>query len=179
MLVRLFAVSMFVLAVSPVWATDRYVSPTGTGSTCSNGTPCAPVTAIAAMTSGDNLYMQDGTYQGDNYMLSIQSKDCLVGSRCTIAALNDGSVTVDGQAARTPLDLNDSKYWTIAGINFKNSVSDVCKVRGTPGSRKNAFHELKRNVCWDAVDADNRHAWSVHDINDVLLEDVAGFGRAR
>lgn len=170
---------LILLLPLPAVATDRYVSPTGTGSTCSSGTPCAPATAIAAMTSGDTTYLQNGTYQGANYMLSIQSKDCSVGSRCTIAAINEGSVTVDGQAANVPLDLNDSSYWTITGINFKNSNSDVCKVRGTPGARKNAFHELKRSICWDAVDADNRHAWSVHDLNDVLLEDVAGFGRAR
>ena len=175
----MLAILFVLLFPLTAFATDRYVSPTGTGSTCSSGSPCAPVTAIAAMTSGDTTYLQDGTYQGDNYMLSIQSKDCLVGSRCTIAAVNDGAVTIDGQNARVPLDLNDSKYWTLSGFNAKNSNSDVCKVRGTPGARKNAFHELRRIICWDAVDADNRHAWSVHDLNDVLLEDVAGFGQAR
>lgn len=48
----------------PVWATTRYASPSGSGSTCSLGSPCDLQTALTASVAGDTLYLRGGVFIG-------------------------------------------------------------------------------------------------------------------
>lgn len=163
-------------------ATEYFSSTTGNGSTCSEGAPCTMAGGIAKMVAGDTLNVNDGTYTGTNGMMVINTKSCTVGARCTIQAVNDGAVLINGQSARVPLDVVDSSYWTIQGFNFANSNSDVCKIRGndsTPFPWTGRFIEFKRNLCWNASPTGNRMDIAVHDISDVLIEDSGGFGISR
>jgi parallel beta-helix repeat protein len=43
-------------------ATTRYVSPSGSGSTCSKASPCSLDTGISQTGAGDTLYLKGGTY---------------------------------------------------------------------------------------------------------------------
>lgn len=52
------------LLASSASATDYYVSPSGSGSTCSDGSPCSTATALAAATAGDTVHFKTGTYTG-------------------------------------------------------------------------------------------------------------------
>jgi hypothetical protein len=44
-------------------ATDYYISPSGSGSTCSLSTPCSLPTANSKVYPGDTIYIRGGTYQ--------------------------------------------------------------------------------------------------------------------
>lgn len=55
---------LVVFAATVDAATTRYVSPSGSGSTCSSPSPCSLSTGAAATASGDTLVLKDGTYNG-------------------------------------------------------------------------------------------------------------------
>lgn len=44
--------------------TERFVTPTGSGSACTQSTPCALQTALDLATDGDTIYVAEGTYAG-------------------------------------------------------------------------------------------------------------------
>src|SRR5512139_2454851 len=50
------------LCASPAWATTYYVSPTGSGTTCSAGSPCTLTTVNGKVAAGDTVYLNNGTY---------------------------------------------------------------------------------------------------------------------
>lgn len=162
-------------------AATYYASPSGSGSTCSDPSPCTTAGGVAKLTPGDTLILKNGTYTGASGMLSV-TKTGTAGSRITIQAETDGSVTLNGQAANVPIDIVDSSYVTVTGINAYNSSSDTCKIRGSDGTVYpwyNAYVELKRTICWDAVAGQNRHAINITKIQHVLVEDFGGFGTGR
>jgi parallel beta-helix repeat protein len=75
-IVRLLLVLILSLSVPPVsWAATRYVSPGGSGSTCSQGSPCSLNTGLPQTGAGDTLYLLGGTYAQciDNFQQSIAS----------------------------------------------------------------------------------------------------------
>ncbi len=45
-------------------ATDRFVTPTGSGNACSQAEPCALQTALGLATNGDTIYVAGGVYTG-------------------------------------------------------------------------------------------------------------------
>ena len=47
---------------SPALAATYYVSPSGSGSTCSSGTPCSFSTGLSTAGNGDKVILKDGTY---------------------------------------------------------------------------------------------------------------------
>lgn len=61
------AIIIFLLAISvPVFADTHYVRKTGSGSACTQASPCLTIAAgIAAMSGGDTLVVGDGTYTND------------------------------------------------------------------------------------------------------------------
>jgi hypothetical protein len=177
---RLSILLLLSLASVPAWATTYYSSPTGSGTTCSDGSPCDVATGIGKLVAGDTLYLKDGTYTGVAGMITVNNVDGSLGSRITITAVNDGAVSINGEAARVPVDIVDSSYITLSGVNAYNSSSDVVKVRASDGQPNyDSYNELKRVAAWNAVDSDNRHVYSIHNIDRVLFEDCAGFGRGR
>ena len=66
LLLSILLVSGFLLLLRHTAAdpTAHFVAPGGTGSACSQTTPCALQTALAAATNGDTLYLAGGTYTG-------------------------------------------------------------------------------------------------------------------
>lgn len=56
--------ALFILLISSTGAAaaDRYASPSGSGSSCSNGSPCSANTAIGNSFSGDTIYLKGGLY---------------------------------------------------------------------------------------------------------------------
>jgi hypothetical protein len=57
-------VAVAVLAPAAQAATTYYVSPTGTGTTCSHASPCALTTGSTDAQGGDFVVLLDGTYPG-------------------------------------------------------------------------------------------------------------------
>ncbi|MGH7341820.1 MAG: hypothetical protein ACREKH_15110, partial [Candidatus Rokuibacteriota bacterium] len=52
---------------APAWA-DVFASPTGTGTTCSEATPCSTATMLSQVTSTNPGWLLDGEYKGSGYM---------------------------------------------------------------------------------------------------------------
>ena len=159
---------------------DYYASASGSGEVCTNAQPCTVAQGISMLTAGDTLWLKDGTYTGDDGMISIDSLDGTAENRITIKAVNDGAVNLNGEGARRPIDIVDSSYITVEGVNAYNSAYGVVGVRASDEeSAYDAYIELKRIVAWDAADEDNRHVFVVFRAHHVLLEDCAGFGIGR
>ena len=64
MLPCLFCVSLLLMlwGVPAAWAATHYVSPSGSGTTCSSSTPCSLTTGISQGVAGDEVILKDGTY---------------------------------------------------------------------------------------------------------------------
>ena len=96
-----------------------YVSPSGSGSTCSSGSRCVLATGLGKLAGGDTLILGDGTY-------STQIKSPAGGSAgayTVIKAENDGSAIVQSTStASRPLELGTS-YVQIEGIKFVANIS--------------------------------------------------------
>ena len=91
----------FLFFTVPIRATDYYASASGSGSTCTIGSPCLIASVWALMVAGDTLNLNDGTYTGADSMIDPPAAfDGTVGSRMTIQAINDGEVTINGEGAR-------------------------------------------------------------------------------
>ncbi len=123
------------------------------------------------------LCLLDGTYTGSDSMIDPpQGLHGTSAAPITIKALNDGKVLIDGQSARTPIELVASDWFVIEGINARNGVND----RDLSGSvvrilSNNAI--VRRVVVWDAGDTNA----PIVDLggDNILLEDVAAFGLGR
>lgn len=101
------------LPIAPVWATDRYAHPSGSGSTCSVGSPCSLPTALSLAVAGDNVILQDGNFTA-NYTANNSGSS---GNPITIKAVNrhqaNLSRTGDGcspGSSTSNLTLNGSWY---------------------------------------------------------------------
>src|SRR5689334_17223576 len=51
----------------PMWATDYYVSTSGSGTTCSSGSPCTISTGAGMLAACDRLILKDGSYDYQFY----------------------------------------------------------------------------------------------------------------
>lgn len=166
----------------PTFTCDYYGSPSGRGSGTTPESPFKIRDFWALASPGKTLCLLDGLYTGSDSM--IDPPDGLKGAPgkpINVRALNDGSVLIDGQFERpTILFQFGNNYWTVQGINARNSSSSVISVH-------RAGHLVfKRMVVWDSPIDVNRTTVGIHHTNDplaggggVLLEDVAAFGTGR
>ncbi len=153
-------------------ACTLYASPTGSGTTCSQGSPCLVASAWASLDPGETLCLNDGTYTGANSMI-VPTVSGTAGNPITIRALNDGAVLIDGQGARIPMDIDTRNYLTVEGINLRNSNTDVVQI----DTADNII--VRRSIAWDALDTGNSKPWAIITSTNVLLEDVGAFGTGR
>lgn len=161
------------LATNVRTATTYYVSPTG-GGDCSIGSPCTIATAISAVVAGDIINANNGTYRGSGSMLAAIGKNGTSGAHITFQAINDGGVVIDGQGASNPLNLNNSDYWDISGIDVANSSGSGAVIQN--GSDHNTF---RRVIAYNACATCNSHIWSIDSSDSNVFEDIAGFGTGR
>ena len=153
-------------------ATDRYASPTGSGSACTIRSPCQIATAAAASRPGDRVKLNNGRYTGTSSMIS-PTVSGTAGNPITFEAINDGQVEIDGQGVRTPVNGVLGVDWiTIEGINTHDSSQEVLRL-----NRVNHW-TLRRVVAWDAKDA-NFNVLAINYGTNNLIEDVGLFGVGR
>lgn len=165
----------FLFLPSLAFGTTYYASPSGSGSTCSTGSPGTAVACLAILSADDTLILKNGTYQGDNFMLHpTAGLSGTAGHPITVSAETDGGVLIDGQGAREPVLWNNNDYWVVQGFNAANSVDDVMCI--FPGSSNNIF---KRICAWNANPNANSHVWSLWQAPGNLLEDTCAFGTGR
>jgi hypothetical protein len=172
--------AFLVAAPDMALATTLYASASGSGTTCSTGSPCS-VNQLVAGTSGNTLGPDDigilanGTYTGVNGMIVPASgRAGSSGHPITLQAETDGGVLIDGQTLRIPIRLaTGNSWWVITGINAAHADAGSNVVDLDVGATHNI---VRRTIGWDAGD---RHAvFNSSDANN-LFEDVAGFGQGR
>jgi hypothetical protein len=167
------------------WAATYYASPSGSGTTCSSGSPCSVSYALnTKMSDSDDLVLKDGTYQGSDYMIRPPSSlDGVEGNPVTISAENDGKVLIDGQDTRIPVSLEGNDWFVLEGFNAANNNSSSGE-----GRIINLYNTrnciVRRVIGWDANPVTNSMIFNVggsstaNSVNN-LFEDCAGWGPAR
>ena len=157
---------------------DRYAAPSplgnGSGTSAANAYTIASFWPEAQGGTVKSLCLTDGVYAGS--ASNIDPPDGLSGTSAApirIAAINDGAVTIDGQALRRPVWLADNDYFVIEGFDAKNSSAEVVFLSSP--SNNNIF----RRICaWDAHIDGNVFVWGIHGTFN-LIEDTCGFGSGR
>lgn len=174
----LFAlILLLLLSASTVFgqACTHWASPTGTGNGLSVGAPFQIKDFTDQASPGETLCLLTGVYTGDQSMIDPPDNvNGTSGSRITVKALTDGGPLIDGQNARQPVSLKENDYWTIEGINARNSPFSVVGI--STGANNNI---IRRVIAWDSSASDNVHVFAVNYGSDNLLEDIAGWGRGR
>ena len=171
MLCAILFLPFFAYAAPP--ACTAYGAANGSGSTCTDSTPCNVGTWLASKAApGGVLCLKDGTYKGDSQMLAFSTKSGTASAPITVRALNDGKVLIDGEFQRRPLDCNAS-YITVEGADLKNGHDNVLVLRGS--------HCIARRVVAWATESSDGGIENIADIGGAhnLLEDVALWGYAR
>ncbi len=129
--------------VSLAHAASYYASPSGTGSTCSEASPCTAGTAVGKVKAGDTAYLRGGTYTGGLNIPNTMSGSA--GSYITIAAypgelpiIDSGGINVlgtyiriDGLVSRNA-ETGIGNHWTGGGttnsngnLQFVNCIVDM------------------------------------------------------
>jgi concanavalin A-like lectin/glucanase superfamily protein len=168
-------------------ATDRYVSPGGSGSTCSSGAPCSvSQCAAVAKSPGDRCLFQNGHYTGDSSMLWVDGTNGTAGNPIIFAAINEGQVFMDGQYTRNAIHIYNSSWVEVVGFNACCGGSSSDQV-GFPVHLENSNNcTVRRTIAWDAdAVAQNSmplevssNAPGVRGLDNTLI-DVAAWGRGR
>lgn len=89
LLVTLLILSCFTVSAQ---AANRYASTSGSGSTCSIGSPCTLTTAISGMAANDTIYARTGTYAAP----TIHMVTGTGGNYSTFSNYNGETVTITG-----------------------------------------------------------------------------------
>jgi hypothetical protein len=161
-------------------AATYYASPTGSGSTCSQASPCAPEQFFRMAVAGDTLNLLDGTYKGAAYMLAPgivkPGLSGTAGNRIIVQAVNDGAVTIDGQFAHHPFYVDGNSNFTFRGFNVKQGAYAAFEFSG----RLDNF-TVQRVVIWDSRIDQNIDIMSNNTSggSNILFEDIGVFGAGR
>lgn len=155
-------------------ACTHWASPTGSGSACTNTSPCRAKTWIDSnlFQPGASLCLKDGTYTGSDSMLFVNSgKGGTETSPIWIRAENEGKVLINGQFGTRPIDCygHDVVFW---GFNARDGNDHSITVRGTRCQikRTNAWSTKSEDGIATIVDVGGTHNL-VEDVN------VWGYGR--
>ncbi len=94
---------------APPVVTTRYASPGGSGSTCSDSSPCSVATGLNQTAGGDTLYLKSGTYN--------------LGFRTCCDTLNSGSSGAPTIIAGKPGDTVTLAGTNMLGIDFSGGAN--------------------------------------------------------
>jgi len=121
---KLFLVFAFLLLPLGADAATRYASPSGSGSTCSSGTPCSLSTGLSQTSGGDTLLLKDGTFTSvalTNPLPSGTSSSVPTKLACENLRLCTLQIT-SGSGGSIIIFTAARSYITVSGINFDRSI---------------------------------------------------------
>jgi hypothetical protein len=164
-----FIVIVFLLCLAhEAVAITYYSSPTGTGTACSDASPCSLTTGLGKLVAGDTLYLKDGTY----YQTLDITKSGVVGSPVIVKAKNDGRAIIDGQNARRPCRIDGHNDIQVEGVVCKNSTEDIFLIR-------DANRITVKRVSVYTAGSGNNTNWMIVTSNNVTLEDCVASNTGR
>lgn len=187
----LAAIAAFLLAVAASGA-NWYVScpASGTGTCLTVGNACTFATLNTKAVVGDDVVnvagtgiSGDGHYTGAACMLAPTFSGTS-GHPITIQATNLNKVLIDGEGARTPINITGVSYLNITGFDACCSTTgtastDVVKVHGAGVTKIN----LSYMIGWNAPLNGNAAIFNFYQSPsaqlDATLDTFAGFGTAR
>src|SRR5262245_20047723 len=135
------AALVMVLSVGQAGATDRYVSPSGSGTACTPGSPCALSTANSSAQPGDAIRMADGTYSTEPVPSSTAATNTspirYIGNTANPSAVIVPSITdyhkpgVSWRAITINGTVRLSDASGFNGVSTKWLKLDRCRIRGS------------------------------------------------
>jgi len=141
----LLIVALSLITAGAAEATTRYVSPSGSGTTCSDGTPCSLTQGLSVTAAGDTLYLKAGTYATG---LQNPIPSGLSSSQPTILAGKPGDVaTIRPTAGSTSniILLNSNR----SNITFRNLTIDGINL--TTAAERTGFRTNSTTVITNLV----------------------------
>jgi len=119
------------MAQAATTATNRFVKPIGSGSACTQMTPCALQTALGQAVDGDTLYVAGGVYTGTGGAVITVTKsitlaggwDGLVGTMVVDPATYP--TTLNGEGARRVVYISGDITPTLDGLRITNGWASI------------------------------------------------------
>ena len=153
-----------------------YVSPAGSGTTCSSASPCA-ISRLAASADprpdpGETWLLKDGTYTNPGVLI-----DCASGSLngtaaqpITVKAENERQAFISGDGITTPLILTNCAYWRLEGLRLE--AADAANQAGEPLNVTLSNNiQLKRLLLARNNRYANAHLFLLSNSTNILVED--------
>jgi hypothetical protein len=124
-LLLLLPIALFVLSLvgNPLLGASYYVSPSGSGTSCTLSAPCSLDTGLAKPGPGDDVVLLDGTYKGTMYIRKGGNSTAHV----VVRALNTHKAIIQNSSG--PLGRVWANYVTVRGVVF-----DGLKTGGNRGA---------------------------------------------
>ena len=141
-----------------------YASPSGSGSSCTNSSPCSLNTAIEKLDKGNALYLKKGTYDVKSG-ISIEKSGINKLYILISSAPNEKAIITSSKTGEVPLFEITGSYIIIENLTFKDVKGRDVQGISIPNGGQN--HIIIRNNVFDslkttAVDED-------HNANGILL----------
>ena len=172
---------LVLLAVPLAGATDRYVSPGGSGSTCSSGSPCSASTGISATNAGDTLHFLPS---GSSYGCITTAHSGTSGSR--IVYISDTQYGAKISCNSTVVWQNNGSYVDINGFEVTSTGSSSCEgirsVASFVHTIRNYIHDIPAisATCGNGGDGfafgwNGNHGTNSDNLGDSNIVDMVGF----
>ncbi len=161
----LLAVSGLLAAPTVAQAAQRYASPTGTGTACTQGTPCTLDTAVedAAVADGDEVIVTPGTYTTPDVVVddAISLHGQAGQLRPTINVSNGNGLKVTDAATVSDLKVQGAPVGISGGVGNVRSTFDHLDVSASSSGgiacSVNGEATIRDSVCW----ASGATAWGL------------------
>jgi hypothetical protein len=194
---NLLLVSLVLLALQPfglreasAQATELFVSPSGSGTDCSQSNPCEPGQAMTNAVTGDTIYFMAGTYSSTNDPYLVINKAVSLRGGWDGSATGDVVVNadsygtyIDGGDTRALFVVNDTtglgELTTISGFTFQNGHANNY---GGAIDIQNGRGEVIDNTFFDNYSVSyggaiaNRSAYDVQILGNRFMDNEAQYG---
>jgi hypothetical protein len=142
------------ICATPVFGASLYVSPSGSESACTEGSPCTLRTANASVAAGDTVYMMDGTY-------AHTTSGPYCGICPAVSGQSDAKITYTKYAGATPiitlgddnyaaLKLSDRDYIVVDGITVHDNYRWAYVMNGSD------YNEIKNCLFYNTTKKTNQ-----------------------
>jgi hypothetical protein len=160
---------MFVLlmVLPSLVSADYYVSPSGSGSSCTLGSPCALSYANGQVGPGETVYLMDGTY---NTLISPSNSGTSASNRIIYQAYPGETPTITTPSSRGFSIRGNKDYIKIDGITFQNCQawgeiadgSDYNEISNCKFDSSTYVNGNKGLYVWNGGGSSSTHNW-IHD----------------
>jgi hypothetical protein len=186
----LLALQSFGLREASAQAMDLFVSPSGSGTDCTQVNPCKPGWAMANAVAGDTIYFMGGTYSSTNdpYLVINKAVSLLGGwdgapSGDIVVNADSYGTYIDGGDTRSLFLVNDTtglgELTTISGFTLQNGFTSIY---GGAIEIQNGRADVINNTFFDNYSVSyggaiaNRSGYDVQILGNRFIDNGAQYG---